>query len=261
MDKIIINSDNVVGVIKPMNAVNNGPVRENCEYYKELEIPYARTHDASFKADYGGERTVDITAVFPDFTKNPYDEASYDFCVTDKYLKEIEAVGTNVFYRLGQKIDHRIKKYDNKVPEDFQKWAVICEHIIRYYNYGWANGFHMNIEYWEIWNEPNLGWAGYADDSELGDWLKDKQNWTDASKDKIDGEIMNLHMSVDAGNAGYTGVQLSRGQMLKFKVKMDLTNFQMFGLNAEEATGYAWARNGYSVVVKRDAFEVQKKIC
>ena len=167
MNKIIINSKNKKGRIKPMNAVNNGPVRQNAELYKMLEIPYARTHDASFCAEYGGERTVDITAIFPDFSKDPYDEESYDFCVTDKYLKDIEAVGTGVFYRLGQKIDHRIKKYDNKVPEDFEKWAVICEHIVRHYNEGWANGFHMNIEYWEIWNEPNLGWAAYADDSEL----------------------------------------------------------------------------------------------
>ncbi len=24
-----------------------------------------------------------------------------------------------------------------------------------HYNEGWANGFHMNIQYWEIWNEPD----------------------------------------------------------------------------------------------------------
>lgn len=30
-------------------------------------------------------------------------------------------------------------------------------------NEGWANGFHMGIEYWEIWNEPDLNqkcWTG-----------------------------------------------------------------------------------------------------
>ena len=32
----------------------------------------------------------------------------------------------------------------------------ICEHIIRHYNEGWADGFHYDIEYWEIWNEPDL---------------------------------------------------------------------------------------------------------
>lgn len=40
---------------------------------------------------------------------------------------------------------------------DFQKWAVVCEHIVRHYNEGWADGYHLNIKYWEIWNEPDLG--------------------------------------------------------------------------------------------------------
>ena len=42
------------------------------------------------------------------------------------------------------------------MPKDFQKWAEICEHIIRHYNEGWANGFYHDIKYWEIWNEPDL---------------------------------------------------------------------------------------------------------
>ena len=94
---------------------------------------------------------------------------------------------------------------------------------------------------------------------EFGDWLKDKQNWTETAVDKIDGDVMHLLNTVDGGNAGYTGAQLSRGQMLKFKMKIDLTNFQMWAFNANDPTGYAWARTGYSVVVKRDAFEVQRR--
>ena len=27
---------------------------------------------------------------------------------------------------------------------------------IRHYNEGWADGYHWNIEHWEIWNEPDL---------------------------------------------------------------------------------------------------------
>ncbi len=47
-------------------------------------------------------------------------------------------------------------KYRTIVPKDFKKWAVICEHIIRHYNCGWADGFYYNIKYWEIWNEADL---------------------------------------------------------------------------------------------------------
>lgn len=64
--------------------------------------------------------------------------------------------GTKVFYRLGQKIEHWEKKYGIYAPQDPHKWAVICEHIIAHMNEGWADGHHMGIEYWEIWNEPNI---------------------------------------------------------------------------------------------------------
>ena len=162
MATVKVELNNVLGKIKPMHAVNNGPLkgsrmfpeRGNFAAYKEAGFPYARNHDAAFCSSYGGEHTVDITAVFPDFDADPYDPASYDFACTDDYSARIMEAGTEVFYRLGQKIDHRVKKYDNKPPKDYKKWAVICEHVIRHYNYGWADGFHFNMTYWEIGNEP-----------------------------------------------------------------------------------------------------------
>lgn len=173
MLNINVNFDKYVGKIKPMHAVNNGPVRSgaeqkrgNFEKYRDARIPYARTHDASFFAGYGGEHTVDVHAIFPDFNANPYDPDSYDFELTDDYLQSIIDAGTEVFYRLGSKIEHTRKKYGTIVPADFHKWSVICEHIIRHYNEGWANGFHHNIKYWEIWNEPD----GIALDGDKPNW-------------------------------------------------------------------------------------------
>ena len=158
---IAIDPEKKMGKIKPMNAVNNGPItgsrgRSNMELWKEAAIPFARNHDASFCANYGGEHTVDVHMIFPDFSKDPNDPASYDFTLTDEYLQRIQDAGTKVFYRLGSKIEHESKKYGTKVPPDFKKWAVICEHIIRHYTEGWADGFKWNIKYWEIWNEPDL---------------------------------------------------------------------------------------------------------
>jgi len=164
MTQVMVDFSKSVGAVKPMHAVNNGPVYKfaqdqritNMDSYQAAGIPFARTHDASFCSTYGGEHTVDICAIFPDFDADPYDEASYDFVLTDEYLKVIEFAGTKVFYRLGNKIEHWKKKYGTLPPKDFRKWAVICEHIIRHYNEGWADGFRMGIEYWEIWNEPDL---------------------------------------------------------------------------------------------------------
>ena len=164
MEMMRVDFSKSCGAVKPMHAVNNGPVYKfaedqritNIDRYRAAGIPYARTHDAAFYATYGGEHTVDIHAIFPDFDADPENPESYDFVLTDEYLKVIEFAGTKTFYRLGSKIEHWKKKYGTLPPKDFHKWAVICEHIIRHYTEGWANGFQMDIEYWEIWNEPDL---------------------------------------------------------------------------------------------------------
>lgn len=171
MNNINVNFNDISGKIKPMHAVNNGPVHRlgdveqkssNLEDFKALGIPAVRNHDASFELCYGGEHSVDVHRIFPDFDKDPYDENSYDFDLTDDYMRIIQLSGADIFYRLGTNIEHLRKRYGTIPPKDFKKWAVICEHIIRHYNQGWANGFEMNITYWEIWNEPDgaPNWTG-----------------------------------------------------------------------------------------------------
>lgn len=163
MADIKVDFSDIIGKIKPMHAVNNGPLkkrsdqtRHNFDTYKAAGIPFARTHDSSFCADYGGEHTVDIHMIFPNFEADPYSPYSYDFTLTDEYLLRTMSAGTEIFYRLGSKIEHEIKKYGTLPPNGFMKWAVVCEHVIRHFNERWANGHHMGIRYFEIWNEPDL---------------------------------------------------------------------------------------------------------
>ena len=163
MVNVKVNFAKSLAPIKVMHAVNNGPlprkkdqINDNFSTYRAARIPYARNHDAAFYSGYGGEHTVDISAVFPNFDADVNDPASYDFFYTDRYIQNTLAAGTKTFYRLGQKIEHGLKKYGILPPKDFQKWAEICEHIILHYTEGWAEGFDAGIEYWEIWNEPDL---------------------------------------------------------------------------------------------------------
>ena len=159
MENIKINFSKPVGPMKPMHAVNNGPLgknvraTDNFDLYAAAGFPYARNHDASFCQGYGGEDTVDVHRIFKNFEKDENDPASYFFGPTDNYVKNTFDAGTKVFYRLGASIEH-YKKCGTYPPKDFAKWARICEHIIRHYTEGWADGFNYDIEYWEIWNEP-----------------------------------------------------------------------------------------------------------
>lgn len=164
MNNVKVNFSKSTGVMKPMHSVNNGPVYKfatdqritNIDSYRAAGIPYARTHDSSSFATYGGEHIIDINMIFTDFDADPTLPSSYDFVLTDEYMRVIEAGGAKPFYRLGTKIEHWKKKYNTLPPKDFNKWAVVCEHIIRHYTEGWADGFKMDVEYWEIWNEPDL---------------------------------------------------------------------------------------------------------
>ncbi len=161
MQTIHIDFAKTKGVIKAMNAVNNGPAGASVrgdnpfmKHYREAKIPFARLHDSSFYTGYGGEFAVDVHRIFRDFNADENDPNSYIFEPTDKYLAGIDAVGTKIFYRLGAAIEHGYK-FGTIPPKDTRKWARICERIILHYTQGWANGFHYDIEYWEIWNEPD----------------------------------------------------------------------------------------------------------
>ena len=161
MTTVTVNPFSAVGPVKPMNAVNNGPVvarsdqsRGNFADFRALRVPFARTHDSINQATSNGH-TVDISAVFPDFGADENDPASYDFAYTDAFLEAIIAAGTKPFFRLGQTIENGIKKYHVFPPADFAKWARVCEHVILHCNEGWCNGHRWGIEHWEIWNEPD----------------------------------------------------------------------------------------------------------
>ena len=155
--KINVQFNKTLGAIKPLHGVNRSPVRFKADKIKELEaagIPFVRTHDCG--GAYGRSTLVDVPNIFPDFEADETSPASYDFAFTDRYLSCIVNAGAQPFFRLGVTIENnwQIHAYRIAPPKDFGKWARICEHIIRHYNEGWANGFQWEIKYWEIWNEP-----------------------------------------------------------------------------------------------------------
>ena len=165
MEKLRFDLSKNSGSFKILNATNGGPLhkrhandqfRSNFEDYKVARIPYSRNHDSAYCGIYGGPYSHDISGIFPQFDADEHAEESYDFPCTDESILTCLDAGTETFFRLGQSIEHQIKKHATLPPKDFKKWAVICEHIIRHYNEGWADGYNLNIKYWEIWNEPDL---------------------------------------------------------------------------------------------------------
>ena len=175
--KIQANFERVTGKIRPLHGVGQPPFTginfDMFSYLRDANIPFSRLHDVG--GAYGGFRWVDIPNLFRDFNADPLDPASYDFTFTDLMITALIENGVEPFFRLGVTIENnaKIKSYRLDPPSDYHKWSVICEHVIRHYTEGWANGFRYNIRYWEIWNEPD----NYEDPLENQMWKGTKEQY------------------------------------------------------------------------------------
>ncbi len=237
MEKIRFDLSKKQGAFKILNATNGGPwhkrhasdqYHSNFIDYKAAKIPYSRNHDSAICGVYGGPYCHDITAIFPNFDADPYNPESYDFACTDESIFVCLDAGTETFFRLGQTIEHQIKKHGTLPPKDFHKWAVICEHIIRHYNEGWADGYRLNIQYWEIWNEPDLD----PDDS------PNKRTWGGTKEEFFDlYEIASKHLKSCFPNLKIGGPALSGKvvwadeflcEMQKRQVKIDFFSWHVY---------------------------------
>jgi hypothetical protein len=107
--------------------------------------------------------------IFLDPTADPENPASYNFAASDNYISSIVQNGAQVFYRIGRSGGggaNPIIDPPSNPTMDPAKYADIVKHVAMHYNQGWASGFHYNIKYWEVWNEPEvvgICWDGTAE--------------------------------------------------------------------------------------------------
>ena len=188
--KITVDASTTVGTLRSLQGVDGAPgpgghkpqnftfggwnMPEDVDAsvgYRLARIDLVRTHDGYGPGDIdarfetaqapGGaliSARRDVFTLFPDPRADPDNPASYRFGPTDRLITSIRKVGAEVLFRLG-----RSEGADPTPPADFDRYAAIAKHIVLHYNRGWANGFHYNIRYWEVWNEPDLGklfWSG-----------------------------------------------------------------------------------------------------
>jgi xylan 1,4-beta-xylosidase len=158
-----IDAGRAIGAIRPLHDLDNGPlcargIVDLTRFYKELGIRYVRLHDVPYTYDDAS----DVNYVFPHWDADPDNPANYEFGQTDFHLAAISSLGIKVINRLGYSIDYRTPVSHATPPPSYERFAAICKRIIAHHNEGWANGQHANIEYWEIWNEPDIRvfWTG-----------------------------------------------------------------------------------------------------
>ena len=176
--EVKVDFDRETGRVKPVNGVGQPPMVGKLtswsmmHYLKEAGIPCSRLHDVG--GWLGGGMFVDIPNLFPDFDADENDPANYRFAYTDSLMKALVENDVEPFFRLGVTIEnfayYGFPPVNILPPKDYAKWARICEHVIRHYTEGWADGFRMKIKYWEIWNEPENHPVPEKNPMWRGDW-------------------------------------------------------------------------------------------
>lgn len=173
---ISVDAANDLGSFKLIVGSHNGPVSlvknaDETARYKELGFKVIRT------LDYYGPFTW--YNIFPDFSKDPELEDSYDFETTDVRVKKLVDEGFEILFSFSPSWSDPVFKNTADPPgtirdssgrithtadlNDFKKFANICKHIAMHYNAGWKNGYYYNIKRWEMWNEPetnDIFWKG-----------------------------------------------------------------------------------------------------
>lgn len=124
---------------RPIKRANRGE-----QIYKELDFTYSRLHDTGIISFH---RYVDIDKIFKNFDKDENDLNNYFFKDTDRYIDKLCSLNTHIIFRLGYSAVLG-KNYKNSVPASIDKWAKIACNIAKHYE--------GKVEYFEIWNEPDL---------------------------------------------------------------------------------------------------------
>ena len=141
----------LAGEIKPMHGMCNGPVSYGADIsdaFREIGVPYIRFDGADTAS---GGYAVDVSKIFRNLDRDPSDPDNYSFELTDKYVESALLTGAKVIYRLGESRD-LLGTISDKTYDDLDLLSRICVNIIRHYNEGWANGYHFDIQYFELWN-------------------------------------------------------------------------------------------------------------
>lgn len=140
-----------VGEIKPMHGMCNGPVSYGADIsdaFREIGVPFVRFDGADTAA---GGYAVDISKIFRNPDADPADPDSYSFELTDRYVEAALLSGARVIYRLGESRD-LLGAVTERTYDDIDLLSRVCVNVVRHYNGGWANGYHFDIQYFELWS-------------------------------------------------------------------------------------------------------------
>ena len=146
---------------RPLNGVGGvpGPVEGYPEFpdmtplWRDAGVTVVRSFDWVSRLDTRNNPT----SLFPDWSADVEDPASYNFAATDRWVEAVHAIGAEVMFTVASSIPN------NKLPaEDVELYGRVVEHIVRHYSQGWAGGPAKPIRIWEFGDQPDFGPLHFA---------------------------------------------------------------------------------------------------
>ena len=154
--KLSVNAGDSIGSMRRLHGTSGIPVPAPgadsvpnlLDVWKAAKVTLVRSYDWVSRLD-----TVDNpTSLFPDWSADPSDPASYNFEATDIWVSQMQSLGADVLFTIASEIP------GNKKPvEDLEKYEQVVEHIVRHYVQGWAGGFENAATHWEFGDQPDFG--------------------------------------------------------------------------------------------------------
>ena len=168
----LVDFSQTVGPIKDLTNVNKGELDIYGSGYSDAAISSIRMHDYHGANDYcfysnfwNYNDSTKIYSINQDF--DPNNPTHYNWSDYDATLQELKNYNISPYIRLGSSYPNpNYQLQPQKPPLDsdgigFTKFAQLCKRTVMHTNFGWNNGTHHNVKYWEIWNEPGgLFWEG-----------------------------------------------------------------------------------------------------
>ncbi|REC97816.1 glycosyl hydrolase family 39 [Microbacterium sp. AG157] len=141
----------VGGVPGPVAAYPDFP--DMTPLWREAGVTLVRSFDWISRLDTRDEPT----SLFPDWSADPDDPASYNFAATDAWVDAVHSIGAEVLFTVASSIPK------NKLPAaDVEVYGRVVEHIVRHYSQGWAGGPATPVRLYEFGDQPDFGPLHFA---------------------------------------------------------------------------------------------------
>src|SRR3954453_6727944 len=117
--------------------------------WESARIGLVRTYDWVARLDPGDNSD----SLFPSWSADPGDPASYNFAATDSWVRQIQTIGAEIMFTIASAVP------SNKLPaRDLVTYERVVENIVRHYVSAWGDGGFVDaVTRWEFGDQPDFG--------------------------------------------------------------------------------------------------------